>query len=116
MNYCLQKYNTHQFTYFIYYLFQDNFKNAKSIKIQQVHHEIHTKLFFLILFKLFSIGDSFKSKANQENATDLVTRQCYSRENAKEIIVTSPHVMARPIVSRIANANPKRESEHITRT
>ena len=31
MNCCLQKYTptTHQFTYFIYYLFQDNFKNAK---------------------------------------------------------------------------------------
>ena len=27
MNCYLQKYTTHQFTYFIYYLFQDNFKN-----------------------------------------------------------------------------------------
>ena len=30
MNYCLRKYTTHQFTYFIYYLFQDNLKNPKN--------------------------------------------------------------------------------------
>ena len=45
MNYCLQKYTTHQFTYFIDYLFQDKFKNPKIIKIQQVHQKIHTKQF-----------------------------------------------------------------------
>ena len=43
MNYYLQKYTTHQFTYFIYYLFQDNFKNAKIMKIQEVHQEIQAK-------------------------------------------------------------------------
>ena len=32
MNYCLQKHTTDQFTYFIYYLFQDKFKNPKIIK------------------------------------------------------------------------------------
>ena len=37
MNSCLQKYTTHQFTYFIYYLHQDKFKNPKIMKIQQVH-------------------------------------------------------------------------------
>ena len=62
MNFCLQNFTTHQFTYFIYYLFQGNFKNAKIIKIQEVHQEIHAKQFFMILFKLFSIGDSFKIK------------------------------------------------------
>ena len=31
MNYWLQKYTTHQFTYFIYYLFQDNFRNVKMM-------------------------------------------------------------------------------------
>ena len=66
MNCCLQKFTTHQFTHFIYYLFQDNLKNAKMIKIQQVHQKIHAKQFFIILFKLFSIGDSFKFKATQE--------------------------------------------------
>ena len=66
MNYCLQKYTTHQFTYFIYYLFQDKFKYPKIIKIQQIHQRIHAKQFLFILFKLFSIGDSFKFKATQE--------------------------------------------------
>ena len=66
MNCCLQKYTTHQFTYFIYYLFQDNFKNAKMIKIQEVHLKIHAKQFLFYLFTLFSIGDSFKFKATQE--------------------------------------------------
>ena len=47
MNYYLQKYTTHQFTYFIYYLFQDNFKNAKIMKIQEVHQKIHAKQFIL---------------------------------------------------------------------
>ena len=31
MNYCLQNYTTHQFTYFIYYLFQDKFKYPKMM-------------------------------------------------------------------------------------
>ena len=66
MNCCLQEFTTHQFTYCIHYLFQDNFKNAKMVKIEQVHQMIHTKQFFIILFKLFSIGDSFKFKATQE--------------------------------------------------
>ena len=66
MNCCLQKYTTHQITYFIYYLFHHNFKNAKIMKNQQVHREIHAKQFFIILLKLFSIGNSFKFKATQE--------------------------------------------------
>ena len=43
MNCCLQKFTIHQFTYFIYYLFQDKFKYPKIIEIQQVHQEIYTK-------------------------------------------------------------------------
>ena len=65
MNCCLQNYTTHQFTYFIYYLFQNKFKYSKIIKIQQVHPEIHAKQ-FIIIFKLFSIGNSFKFNATQE--------------------------------------------------
>ena len=53
MNCCLQKYTTHQFTYFIYYLFQDKFKNSKIFKIQQVHQEIHTKQFLLFYLNCF---------------------------------------------------------------
>ena len=63
--YCsLQQYTTHQFTSFIYYLFQDKFKNPKIMKIQQIHQKIHTKQFFL--FRLFSICNSFEFKATQE--------------------------------------------------
>ena len=43
MNCCLQKYTTHQFTHFIYFLFQDKFKYSKIIEIQQVHQKIYTK-------------------------------------------------------------------------
>ena len=53
MNYCLQKYPTHQFTYFIYYLFQDNFKNAKMMKIQQVHQKIDAKQFYYYIYIVF---------------------------------------------------------------
>ena len=115
MNCCLQKFTTHQFTYFIYYDFQGKFKYPKIIKIQQLHQEIHVKQIFIILFELFSIGDSFNLK-HSIDATDLVTRQHDSRENAKDFVVTSPHLMPHPIVSRIANANLKRDCEHVTRT
>ena len=51
------------------------------------------KTIYIILFKLLSIDDS-------RNATDLVTYQCDSRENVKEFVVTSPHVMTHPIIVR----------------
>ena len=44
----------------LYYLFQDKFNYPKIIKIQRVHQEIHAEQVFIILFRLFSIGDSFK--------------------------------------------------------
>ena len=47
MNCCLQKYTTHQFTFFIYYLFQDKFKSPNMMIIQQVHQEIDAKQFLL---------------------------------------------------------------------
>ena len=55
MNCYLQKYTIHQFTYFIYYLFQDMFKNPKIIKIQQIHQKIgvHTKQFLLFYSNCF---------------------------------------------------------------
>ena len=55
MNCCLQKYTTHQFTYFIgvYYLFQDKFKNPKIIKIQEAHQKLHTKQFLLFYLDCF---------------------------------------------------------------
>ena len=63
MNCCRQKYTTYQFTYFINYLFEDKFQYPTIIKIQQVHQEIHAKLFFIILFNFFSIGNTFRFKA-----------------------------------------------------
>ena len=59
MNCSLQKYTTHQFTYLIYYLFQDKFKYPKIIKIQQVHQEIHVKQFYIILFNCFLLATHF---------------------------------------------------------
>ena len=66
MNCCLQKYTTQQFTYFIYYLFQDKFKNPKIMKIQQVHQKLQAKQFYYFLFELFSICNSFEFKATHE--------------------------------------------------
>ena len=65
MNCCLQKHNTHQFTYFVHYLFQDQFKNPKRMKIQEVHQKLHTKQ-FNILFELFSICNLFEFKVTHE--------------------------------------------------
>ena len=56
MNCCPHKYTTYQFTYFIYYLLQDNFKNAKIIKIQQVHQKIHAKQFLLFYLYCFLLA------------------------------------------------------------
>ena len=53
MNTCVQIYTTNQFTYFIYYLFQDKFKNLKLIKIQQVHQKIRTKQDLLFCLNCF---------------------------------------------------------------
>ena len=67
MNCCLQKYTTHQFTYFIYYLFQDKFKNPKIMKIRQVHQKVQAKQFYYFLFELFSICNSFEFKVTCES-------------------------------------------------
>ena len=53
---CLQNYTTHQFTYCIYYLFQDKFKYPKIIKIQQVCQKIHAKQFLLIYLYCFLLA------------------------------------------------------------
>ena len=56
MNCCLQKYTTHQFTYFIYYSYQDKLKNPKIMKIQQVHQKLHTKQFLLFYLNCFLLA------------------------------------------------------------
>ena len=63
MNCCLQKYTTHQFTYFIYYSNQDKFKNSRIIKIHQAHQKLKAKQFFL--FNLFSICNTFEFEVIQ---------------------------------------------------
>ena len=60
MNCCLQKYTTNQFTYFIYYLFQDKFKNPKIMKIQEVHQKLHTKQFLLFYLNCFLFAIHYK--------------------------------------------------------
>ena len=55
MNCYLQKHTTYQFTYFIYYSFQDKFKNPKTIKIQRVHQNIHTKQFLIYLYRFLFV-------------------------------------------------------------
>ena len=60
-----KKYTTHQFTYFIYDLFQDKFKNPKIMKIQEIHQKLQAKQCFFILFKMFSICNSFEFKATR---------------------------------------------------
>ena len=62
MNYCLRKYTTHQFTYFIYYLFQDNFKNEKMMYIQQVHQKLHAKQFLIFYLNCFLLATHFNLK------------------------------------------------------
>ena len=62
MNYYLQKFTIHQLTYFIYYLFQDKFKHAKMIKIQQVHQEIHAKQFLLFHLNCFLLATHLNLK------------------------------------------------------
>ena len=62
MNCCLPKYLTHQFTYFIYYLFQDKFKDPKIIKIQEVYQKIHEKQCLLLYFNCFLLAIHFNLK------------------------------------------------------
>ena len=62
MNYYLQKYNTQQFTYFIYYIYQDKFKKSKyDVNPTSISGDTYKTIF--TIFILFSVGDSFKFKA-----------------------------------------------------
>ena len=54
--YCIQKYTTHQFTYYIYYLFLNHFKTAKMVKNQQVHQKIQEKQFYFIYLNCFLLA------------------------------------------------------------
>ena len=39
--------------YMEYYLFQDNFKNAKIMTIQEIHQKMHTKQFLFFILNCF---------------------------------------------------------------
>ena len=49
-------YYTSIYIFHLYYLFQDNFKNAKMMKIQQVHQKIHAKQFLLLFLNSFLLA------------------------------------------------------------
>ena len=53
MNCCLQKYIIHQFTYVIYYLFQENFKNAKNYENPRSTSKDTCKTNFLLFLYCF---------------------------------------------------------------
>ena len=97
MNFCLQK--LYYASIYIFYLLfiSRQFQKCKNDVNPTSTSKDTCKTIFIILFKLFSIGDSFKFKVTRE--TDLVMHQCYSCENVEEFIVTSPHVMPHPIIS-----------------
>ena len=70
MNCCLQKYtrSTYQFTYMLYTIyFKTNSKIQKLSKSNKyIKRYILLQNNFIILFTLFSIGDSLEFKATQE--------------------------------------------------
>ena len=61
MNCCLQKHTTHQVTYFIYYSYQDKFKNPRFNIILYLHQS-YKQNNFIILFNLFCICNTFEFK------------------------------------------------------
>ena len=70
MNFCLKKYTTHQFTYFIYIFYllfiSRQFQKCKNHQNPRSTSKDTCKTIFIILFKLFSIGDSFEFNVTQE--------------------------------------------------
>ena len=96
-------FNPTQFTYFIYYSYQDRFKNSRIIKIHQVHRKIHRKQFLLFCLTcfVFVIHLNLKRLRFTEEVNDLVMCQRESHENMNEFFMTSCHVMPHPIISRL---------------
>ena len=68
MNCCLQNIlrTTHQFTYYIYFFFSRQFQKCKNDENPTNTSKVTSKTIFIILFKMFSIGDSFEFKATRE--------------------------------------------------
>ena len=82
-------YTIYQFTYFIYYLFQDKFKYSKIIAIQQVHQKIYTKQVRIleITYCHVKLHENLKRLGFTGEPVTRRTRQ--SRDKAKECVVTS---------------------------
>ena len=80
MNYYLQKYTTHQFTYLIYYLFQDNFKNAKNYQ-NPTNELLSTKIHYtsIYIFYLLIFSRQFQKCNNYQNPTS--TSKSYIQNN-----------------------------------
>ena len=66
MNCCLQKYTTHRFTYFYFLLISRQIQKSKNYENPTSTSKVTYKTIFMILFKLFSIGDSFEFNATRE--------------------------------------------------
>ena len=62
MNFCLKKYTTYQFTYFIYQSNQDKLKNPKIMKIQQAHQKLQAKQFLLFYLNCFLLATHLNIK------------------------------------------------------
>ena len=65
MNCCIQKYTTHQFTYFVYYSYQDKLKYSRIIKIHQVYQKLQAKQILLFCLNLLSICNAFEFQVTQ---------------------------------------------------
>ena len=85
MNCCLQNYTTHQFTYLIYYSYQDKFKNSRIIKIHQVHQKLQAKqlLLFCQTCFLFVLHLSFKQLGFSGEPMTQCTCQSHANMNPK---------------------------------
>ena len=66
MKYCLQKHTTHQIYIFYLLFISRQFQKCKNDVNPTSTSEVTSKTIFIILFKLFSIDDSFKFNATQE--------------------------------------------------
>ena len=55
MNCCLQQYTTHKFTFFLLFI-SNKFKNAKIMKIQEVHQKLQAKQFLLFYLNCFLLA------------------------------------------------------------
>ena len=82
-------YTIYQFTYFIYYLFQDKLKYPKIIEIQQVHQKIYIKQVFILQITYCHIILHLNLKRLGFTGEPVTRRTRQSRENAKELFVTS---------------------------